>query len=733
MHNLSSNKNPNILFQQALNLHQHGNLREAEILYSNILKIAPSHIAARTMLGTIFIQSERNLEGIKLLEYSLRKDPKQFGAYNALGVGYLNIREYQKAFLSFNKSISLKPDYVDAYFNLGKAQKALGKFVEAINSYSRCISLNSNYADAYSNRGAIFNEQLKEYKLALNDYQRYISLSPNSWHGFYNIGVVQNSLKQYNEALLSYEKAIQLNPNYAEAYCNIGVVHSDLKQYNEALSSYEKAIQLNPNYAEAYFNIGVVHSDLKQYNEALSSYEKAIQLNPKIDYLLGNFIHTKMQICDWSNYQNLVDELILRIQNEEKASIPFIVLGLIDDPNIQNEAAKVFSENKYAISNSLPPINTYPQHKKIRIGYFSADFCEHPVSYLTAELFELHSRDHFEVIAFSFGVDTNDNIRKRLELAFDEFIDVRDKTDQEIAILAREKEIDIAIDLGGYTKDCRTGIFAMRAAPVQLSYIGYLGTMGSDYFEYLIADQEIIPEEQQQFYSERIIYLPSYQVNDNKREISNKIFTREEIGLPENGFVFCCFNNIYKITPTIFDSWMRILDKVNGSVLLLLDANEMATINLKKEAISRGISADRIIFAKPLPLSQYLARYSVADLFLDTTPYNAGTTASDALRMGLPILTKTGYSFASRMAASLLKAVGLNELITSSQEEYESLAIEMATKPEKFQLIKNKLSSNLATSDLYNTQLFTKKLEESYKTILKHNHENLPLTNIYIQ
>ena len=303
----------------------------------------------------------------------------------------------------------------------------------------------------------------------------------------------------------------------------------------------------------------------------------------------------------------------------------------------------------------------------------------------------------------------------------------------EITLLAREMEIDIAVDLGGFTQDSRVNIFAMRVAPIQVSYIGYLGTMGAEYIDYLMADPFLIPHDKQKYFSEKIAYLPSYQVNDSQREVSAKIFTRQEVGLPENAFVFCCFNNIFKITPITFDSWMRILKEVNDSVLLLLDANETATKNLEKEATSRGVDANRLVFGKPLPSPEYLARYRIADLFLDTLPYNAGTTASDALRVGVPVLTQMGESFASRMGASLLNALALPELITTTPEAYESLAIELATNPEQLEKIKTKLAENLPTSPLYNTKLFAHHIEIAYQEMYKRSQDELALDHIYVQ
>ena len=729
---INSPEDPNALFRQAFQLQQNGRMGDAELLFRKILKISPSYIGAKTMLGTICIQDNRNIEGIKLLESSLLRDPKQFWAHNSLGVGYLNTKQFQRAFSSFNKAIVHKPDYIDAYFNLAKVQRALGRFQDAVSSYTKCISIDPSHADAYINRGTIFLEDLHQYERSLSDYQQFIKLFPSSSYGFYNSANALKAIGKHSAALVDYDHAIELKPDYAEAYVNRGSSFYDLKQYDAALVDYDYAIELKPDYADAYVMRGAVFFVLKKYDAALIDYDRVIKLELGKDRILGDFLITKMFLCDWVNYQQLLNQLKNKILKNNKVSSPFQVLSLIDNPKIQKHSAESYIKEECPISDLLPKLEKRSKHAKIRIGYFSADFREHPVSYLTAELFESHNRDQFEVIAFSFGVDTQDNLRKRLEKGFDHFIDVQDKTDQEIAMLAREMEIDIAIDLGGFTQDSRTNIFAMRAAPIQLSYIGYLGTMGADYFDYLIADPILIPQDQQQYYSEKIVYLPYYQVNDNKREISDKVYSREELGLPLKGFVFCCFNDVYKISPSIFDSWMRIMGAVKGSVLFLLDANETATKNLIKEAEARGVNSDRLFFAKRLPLPEYLARYRMADLFLDTLPYNAGTTASDALRMGLPVLTQMGQSFASRMAASVLNAVGLPELITTTQEEYESLAISLAKIPVEIQKIKNKLAANLPASDLYNTQKFTRNIESAYRSMYQRYQNDLPTDHIYV-
>ena len=346
----------------------------------------------------------------------------------------------------------------------------------------------------------------------------------------------------------------------------------------------------------------------------------------------------------------------------------------------------------------------------------------------------MHDRERFEINAFSFGPDTKDEMNLRIKAGVDHFYDVRTMSHKDVAMLARSVELDIAVDLGGYTANCRTGIFAMSAAPIQISYIGYLGTMGANYYDYLVADKTIIPEENQKYYSEKIVYMPnSFQVNVSNISASEASLSRDELGLPNKGFVFCCFNNIFKVTPTTFDSWGRILEQVDGSVLLVYSGDESAKTNLTKEIVRRGIDSNRLIFGERLSMPEYLARYQVADLFLDTHPYNAGTTASDALRMGLPVLTYIGNSFASRMAASLLNAVNLPELITNTQEQYESLAVELATNPEKLRIIKDKLVNNLSTAPLYDTPLFTRNLESAYLAMYERHQNRLDPDHIYVE
>ena len=464
--------------------------------------------------------------------------------------------------------------------------------------------------------------------------------------------------------------------------------------------------------------------ELKRYDEALAHYDKALSLKADIDWVYGNLIHIRMKVCNWSDFDNSLKSLCEKVIKNEKVTLPFFLLALNDNPLLHKKSSEIYHRSKYPENYSLGPISKQVDDEKIRIGYYSPDFREHAVSFLTAELFELHDKSQFEIFAFSLGGDDKSPMRFRIRRAFNQFIDVSGISDCEVAKLSRELRIDIAVDLSGYTSGSRTGVFSYRAAPIQASYIGYLGTMGTKYIDYIFADNTIIPDSLQNLYNEKIAYLPNYQANDRKRIISDKQFSRAELGLPETGFIFCCFNNNHKVLPATFDGWMRILKATEGSVLYLYAENRWAEENLKKEAIARGVDIKKLVFGASLPREEYLARYRACDLFLDTFPYNAGTTASDALWAGLPVLTLMGQSFASRMAASLLNAIGLPELIAKTQDEYETLAIELAKNHKQYEAIRQKLSSNRLTTALFNTPLFTRNLEDSYKKMYERYRKN---------
>ena len=577
---------------------------------------------------------------------------------------------------------------------------------------------------------ALHNGNLDE-SIAL--FKTSLSIDSTQPIAHYNYGMALQKAKQLEQALTAYNAAIKLNPNFVQAQNNRGLTQSELRRYEEALADFNQAIQINPDYAEAYNNRGLTQSELKRYEVALADFSRAFQLNPEMDYLLGHFMHTKMHLCDWEAIDDLVNKTKKAIGNQQKVATPFIIASLIGCPEIQKKNTENYIKATLPSVPLLPKIEKKQKNKKIKLGYFSADFHNHATMHLMAELFEHHDKNQFELIAFSFGPDLHDEWRIRAKSSFDQFIDVRDKSAIEIAELARLLAIDIAVDLKGFTQDARTDIFTNRAAPIQVNYLGFPGTMGANYIDYIIADHTLIPEDNKNCYSEKIAYLPnSYQANIKNRFISDKTFTRKEMGLPEESFIFCSFNNNYKITPTIFDSWMRILNRVENSVLWLFKTNDTAVKHLKREAEVRGVNSRRLVFASRLPVEEHLKRIQLADLFLDTLPYNAHTTASDALRVGLPILTIMGKAFSSRVAASLLKTVNLQELIASDPNEFELIAIDIAINPKKLHQLKSKLKDSLTTSTLYNSTLFTQQIETLYKMMYERHEDNLPPAHIYI-
>jgi len=615
----------------------------------------------------------------------------------------------------------------------GLALHQQGRFTEAQCIYEQALKIQPSHFDILQLFGLLL-AQNGQYVKAIDYLDQALQVDPNSAACHCNRGIALKELKRFGEALESYAKVISINPHHADAYYNRGVVLQELKCFSEALESYSKVISINPHHADAYYSRGVVLQELKRFGEALASYDQAITLQPNFDYLFGRILHLKMQMCIWDDFTTTQERLVQKLNDHSKIIEPWFLNSLSNNPAIEQRCAENYTLHKYPANLALGPIPKRARGKKIRLGYYSADYYEHPCAYLLARFFESCDKAQFELIAFSFGIEGSYQMRSRLSKAFDRFIDVRLQSDQEVAQLSRDLGIDIAIDLNGYTRDARPDIFAYRAAPVQISYLGFPGTLGANYIDYIIADLTLIPSCLQPYYLEKVVYLPySYQVNDQGQLIADKPFTRSDIGLPDHSFVFACFNNNYKILPSTFASWMTILKKVEGSVLWLLEDNPWAKEQLQAQAIKSGVKADRLVFSQRIVLEEHLSRSRQADLFLDTFPYNAHATASNALWAGLPVLTLMGETFGSRVAASLLNAIALPELITTTQEEYEALAIELANNPKKLAIIKQKLSANRFSMPLFNTLLFTDHLQQAYLQIMERYWNDLPPDHIYIK
>jgi predicted O-linked N-acetylglucosamine transferase (SPINDLY family) len=662
---------------------------------------------------------------IGLTDYSTAIQPTNESLAEAIVLH--NAGQLENAKIIYEEILKVTPNNFDALQLLGTLELQNKNFLKATEYLQSAIKLNNTNSNIFYNLGLSLSEQ-GHIKEAIEAYKVSLHINNKNYKTLHNLAKLFYDKHQYSDALKFSSEALSIKGDYASAFLIRGNALGKLNKIYAAIKDYNNAIRILPNYADAFFNKANYLTELNEHALALDSYREAYQIKGDYQYLLSLILHNEMKICHWDNH----NKLIKLINNKPDNFLSFILLSLVDSLVNSLNSSRSLIRNKYPRNLSLGPIAIRSYKKKLVIGYYSADFREHPVSYLTAELFELHDKSRFELIAFYSGPADSSSMHKRVALAFNKFIDIRMKNDTEVAELSRSLNIDIAIDLTGLTHNSRVGIFACRAAPIQLSYLGYLGTMGAEYYDYLIADKVIIPAINQKYFTEKIVYLPSYQVNDSKRLIADKVFTRNELNLPENGFIFCCFNNNFKITPTTFDGWMRILIAVPDSILFLYAENKWAETNLKIEAEKRGVNQSRLVFGARISRSEYLSRYKVADLFLDTFPYNAGTTASDALWAELPILTLLGESFASRVAASLLNAIGLPELISISQEQYESTAIELAKNPSKFKAIKDKLKHNKFTKPLFNTPEFTKHIETAYWVMYERYQAGLPPDHIYI-
>jgi predicted O-linked N-acetylglucosamine transferase (SPINDLY family) len=746
--------------RQAVELHLGGRLAEAEGLYKAILTANPDHFDALHLLGVIRYQRGETAEALRLItaalaikpdsaealvnrgnalqalsrheealasyDRALATKPDYAEALNNRGNALQNLKRHGEALASYDRALAIKPDYAEALNNRGNALQDLKRHEEALRSYDRALAIKPDYAQALNNRGNALQE-LKRHEEALASYDRALAIMPDYADALYDRGNALKELKRHEEALASYDRALAIRPDHADALVNRGNTLQDLRRHEEALASYDRALATKPDYAAALNNRGNALSALSRHEEAIKDLERALGLDPGYDYTAGYLVYSKLHCCVWDTFEAEAARLAADVQAGKRTAVPFALLAVSPSPADQLRCSQIFVRDRYPPSLSPVWRGERYRHDKIRVAYLSADLRDHAVAYLTAGLFELHDRSRFETIAMSFGPDSPGEMRTRLSAGFDRFIDVRQKNDHEVAAMLRDLEVDIAVDLMGFTTDSRTGIFALRPAPVQVNYLGYPGTMGADYIDYIVADRWVIPEEHQRYYTEKVVYLPdTYQVNDSKRRIAERTPSRDELGLPETGFVFCSFNNNYKITPFMFDIWMRLLRRVEGSVLWLLAGNAAVVRNLRREAEKRGVTPERLVFASRVRFEDYLAQYRVAGIFLDNLPYNAGTTASDALWAGLPVVTCAGSAFAGRMAGSLLNAVGLPDLVTRSLEDYEALALKLAKDEKALAEIKSRLTRNRETCPLFDTDRFRRHIEKAYVTVWERYQRGEP-------
>lgn len=699
-------------------LHDLNRFEEALTCFDKVIALRPQDAGAHCNRGNALGGLKRFDEALAAYDTAIAIEPRFTEAHVSRGNTLFDLERFADAVAAYDAAIRLEGRAVDALSNRGNALARLGRYEEALASYDKAIAIAPGYADAHYNRAKTLRH-LDRLEDALASYDKAIAAKPDFRVAHFNRGGLLDDLGRFREAVASYDTVIHLNARDAEAYIERGKTLSRAGLQEDAVKSFDRALKLDPQNVDALVSRGSVLVGLRRFDEADESYSAALAIDRDCDFLFGSWLSTKLYTCDWTDWHARTGELRDRLQGGQKASAPFNLFALLDDPALQRRAAEAFTEARFPPKRGLPTITARPRRDVIRIGYFSADFRIHPVSLLCAELFERHTRSQFQVTAFSFGPDTQDPMRKRLEAAFDKFIDVRDKTDFAIASLARDLEIDIAIDLMGMTQSSRPGIFASRAAPIQVNYLGYPGTIGADYIDYLIADRVTIPAWLRGDYREKIVELPgSFMPQDTKRAVSDKSFTRSELGLPETGFVFCCFNASYKFNPHVFDCWMTILRNTPGSVLWLAESNPTAIANLKREAVARDVDPLRLVFAgRTETLEEHLARYRAADLFLDTWPYNAHATASDALWAGVPVLTLAGDTFPARVGASLVNAIGLGELLATTDAAYIASAVELAVHPDKLAAVKQKLSVNRTSGQLFDMPAYVKHIETAYRAM----------------
>jgi predicted O-linked N-acetylglucosamine transferase (SPINDLY family) len=704
------------LVQRAYTHHGRGEFAAAEALYADALQTEPGNFLAQYLAGALALQTGRPAIAAERLGRALALEPRNAPALNDLGCALSQLDRHAEALASFEQALMIDPQQADFHLNRGNMLVALGRSAEAVACYTSAIGLRPMDARAYFRRGETLFD-LGLFDAARADYAAALTLRPDFADAHNALGNALFALERHAEALASYDAAIDLRGDFADAHNNRGNALHQLGRFAEALASIETGVRLHPDYPGLHFNRAQLLDELQRHAEALESYDATIALRPDFPGVYGNRLLAKVRGCDWRALPRELADLEARVARGDRAASPFALLALSGSAELQRQAA---ASHARGFPGADLGIGAPPQRSpKIRIGYFSCNFDEHPLAALTAELFETHDRSQFEISAFSFGAPSQSPMRQRLERAFDRFLDVRNRSAPEIVALARSLNLDIAVDLAGYTKESRPAIFSRRTARIQISYLGYLGTMAAPFMDYLIADATLVPAAMRACFTEALIYLPSYQANDRRRQITAPGPTRTSLGLPEDAFVFCCCNASYKIAPATFSAWMRILERVPGSVLYLVAGTPTAEDNLRQEALARGVAAGRLVFGPRIATPDYRARYRTADLFLDTLPYNGGATASDALWAGLPVLTCAGGTFAGRIAASLLVAARLPELVTATLADYEDLAVALAQEPVRLASLRERLAEAHETSRLFDTPRHTRSLEAAYRETIR--------------
>jgi len=694
--------------------------RPAEALanFDKILSVAPQDPSALFGRGTVLAQLGRADEALLSIDRALSIQPNHVPALFNRGTILAGLGRYPGALAAYDQVIALAPAHVEALNNRGNVLAQLERYAEAVASFDRVLAIKPDHITALTNRAAALR-QLHRYDEALVSCDRALARDPKNIDALNNRGNILLGLNRATDAIACYERILSIQDDNAEALVNSAYAFYALGQYAEAQKYADNAIAVDPHYANAFFVRGDALAKLDRHDEAAQSYERGLALDPDHRYAYGMSLGSYLAACNWDRVEALLPVIEERIAAAKGIIAPFTLLSLPISPARQLECARHFVRQQMPL---VEPIGPLPRERagKIKVAYLSADFQRHPVGHGIVGVLEQHDRARFEVHGVSHGVDDGSEIRARIVAAVDHFHNIRERSNREVAELLNKLAIDIVVDLSGHTEGSRTAVLAYRPAPIQVNYFGYPGSTGAEFIDYVMADRVVLPFDQQPFFSEKIVHLPdSYQANDSKRRTAEIAPTRADIGLPDDAFVFTCFNNAYKLSRPVVGSWIRLLKACPNSLLWLYYINDSAQANLQQELISNGVDPSRVILAPFVDQPDHLARLRLADLFLDTLPYNAHTTASDALFAGVPVITCLGPTFASRVAASLLQAVGLPELITNSLEEYETLAQKLASDPALLGSLRERLSRDRLHHPLFDTARLTRHIEAAYTTMME--------------
>ena len=694
-------------------LRQQGHFEEAMGSYRSAVAARRDYPEAHNNIGVLLQMQGRLEQAAAAYHEAVRLRPGYAEAQFNLGTVLHQQHQLEAAEAAYRRVIELAPGIAAGHNNLGTVLKDQGRLDRALAAFDQAIALQADYAEAFYNRATVLQQQAR-LEEALAAYGRAIALRENYADAINNAGIVLQELGRASEAIDLYRPLLERMPAHADACNNLGTALLAEGRADEARAAFEQALAHQPDFPEAFCNLGNARRELGDLTGAIAAYRDALRLRPDDAGAFSQLIYHRAQACAWEGYEADQEKLVDMARRGIRVP-PFYLLSTPASASDQLSCARHWATSISPPRTALFHHRPRAGRERIRLGYLSGDFHQHATAQLMAELFECHDRDRFEVFAYSYGPDDHSPMRARLAAAFDRFVDIRARSHHEAAELIHAEGVDILVDLKGYTHHARPAISAYRPAPVQVSYLGYPATMGADFIDYIIVDPFVVPSSQQPFFSERLVHLPrSYQVNDRRREVADARTSRRDVGLPAEGLVLCSFNNSYKISPVFFDIWMRLLRAVPGSVLWLLEANPQVAGNLRSEAEKRGVDSGRLIFAPLAPPAEHLGRHRHADLFLDTLPCNAHTTASDALWAGLPVVTCCGDTFAGRVAGSLLMAIDMPELVTTSLEEYEQAALALARSPQRLIALRRKLQNNREASALFDLPKLTGNIEAAY-------------------